>query len=252
MDQKNTLKEKLLSEVDSGYIREVLLAVNNTPRYEVFSKSDSSLIEFASRKFTIDQVNVIRRNFVWNRPATGVGSMFRDKNGKELGDIFIDYVKPTKFAKEFRANGRLCDIAYLNKDGLLVAVEIKANGDKVANAVSQCEDYSAWANMVYLLIEKKKLADLSKIEMPRNVGIVVFDGKKFVEVRKAKQVDHGVDSYIDLLNASSVRKLSSELHLSTRGTKSQLKERVNNALKPSNGVLAKNAEKAVKNALFLY
>jgi hypothetical protein len=252
MRERLFMKERLLSEIDDNYIRQVLLATNNIPRYEIFSKSNQSLIKFASKKFTKEQIDIIRRSFVYNKSANNVGSMFREKNGRELGDIFIEFIRPVAFRKEFRAYNRVCDIAYLNSEGSLIAVEIKANGDKIKNAIDQCNSYSRWANFVYLLIEEKKIKELSRVKLPNHTGIFVFDGINFKKIKEAKRLEHEFENYLVLLNASSLRRLASKFHLTAKGKKILIRELIEHKIKSINNIFIKNIDKEIKMAMLDY
>lgn len=220
-------KALLLQKMDTGYLRDFLVSYNNTPRYECLSKSDAELIKHAGQKFSEAELNKIFSYYLLNKPAAEIADNLRQKSGKEITRLFISNLKPgEKIRTEFLANGRLCDIVLLDTEKSLVAVEVKANGDKIKSAISQCEDYKQWAEFVYLLIEEKKLSELEKIKLPNKVGLIVFDGKNFIKQIEAQKINQPVEKFITLLSTRSLPQILGELRLKKSGTKAELQKRL--------------------------
>lgn len=220
-------KAVLLQKMDVNYLRDFLVGVNNVPRYECLLKSDEALIRYASQKFSDAQLNKLFSHYILSRPASDIANQLREKNGREIARQFVEGLPVGEKSKlEFLANGRLCDIVVFNSDGSLVAIEVKANGDKIKPAVAQCKDYAAWADLVYLLIEEKKLPELEKVGLPNGVGLIVFDGRRFIEKKKAKKLEQPLEKLIDLMGTKTLSKLLGALRLKKSGTKVEMQKRV--------------------------
>lgn len=220
-------KELLLQKIDTAYLRDFSVGFNNTPRYECLQKDDSELIKYFSQKFSAEQLNEILSSYLLDKPASDIANKLRERNGKEITQQFVLQLKPgEKAKKEFVADGRLCDLLLLNAAGELVAIEVKANGDKVQPAVSQCEDYKKWAEKVYLLIEERKLPELKKITLPGDVGLIIFDGTNFSAKVQARKIAQPIENFVMLMPTRTIEKLLGELRLKKSGKKPELQSRL--------------------------
>lgn len=215
-------KTSVLERIDENTLLQILIKLNNTPRYDVLSKDKDEFLKYAASKLTKEQALIILRGLNYQgKTIDDVAKEIKEKSGSELRSLFIKSLANVKFRKEFRVGNRQVDLAYLLNNNI-IAVEVKANGDKIEAAKSQCDDYSKWANYVYLLVEGKKEHELSKADLGDFVGVLVYNGTKFVELKKAKLLEHGLDVYMNFMNSKSLRNLAKSCGVKSDGTKESI------------------------------
>jgi len=224
---KQISKVEIIKKIDFDYFSKVTLAQNNCPRYEFLSKSNKEMIDYYSNKYNRKQVVEIWKSFVIGESPSDVASRLKEKSGKDLATVFAMNL-PEKYRpeKEFRVGNRFCDLVFLDNEGLINAIEVKANGDIIASAIEQTRDYSVWANKVWLLIEEKKLKKAKRINLPQYVGIIVFQNKKFHVDRDAEIIEHDSVDYLNIMSVSGLKFLAKLFRVKMTGTKKEIKDRL--------------------------
>lgn len=219
-------KEDVLKRIDTGYLRDLLLNSNNSPRYNCLLESDQEILAHAKEKFNSKTTQLIFRGYMAQRSSKNLAQELREKNGKEIAAVFKNSL-PSKFTvkTEVKANNRICDLVYLDMDGNIHALEIKANGDKISNAASQCSDYSKWADFVHLVIAEKKLSELKKVNLDSMVGILVYyPDRGFITLKKAQKLEQHPSRILDLMVLRLLKRLAVLWKVSSGGKKREIRD----------------------------
>jgi len=220
-------KEELVKRLDPNYLEEVTLALYNSPRYDFLSKSERERVEYYASRYR-EQLVDISQSFVIGKKPSEVASKLKESSGKELARLFIRSLPKGRCdpKMEFRVGDRLCDLVYLDSEGDINAVEVKANGDKLSPAVGQTADYSLWANKVWLLIDEKKISELERVELPEYVGVLVYRTNTFEVMKAPKRIHHDITEYLPLLTVTALKNLAELFGIKKAGTKEEMKDRI--------------------------
>lgn len=222
-------KHQILQNVNSDYLREVYLYVNNT-RISYPSGNREELLNFLCRRFTKKELEEINRGFVLNLDSVEVADEIRERNGKELCEIYIESIGNShKVFREVQIQDMICDLMLVDKTNWeITAIEIKANGDELKRAVVQCRDYAQWADYVYLLIEEKRRHEVECLPFKKNgIGLITYENG-FKTCWKARKNEIYREYLIRSLSTDRLRDLLSRHGLSKTGLKRDLIERVKN------------------------
>ena len=205
-------KTELLRQVDLENLRKVAMLTNNVPKYNLLDKSKEDLIVYLSNKFNTKKLHLIMRELMVGKEVQKIAERLRERNGIELSKIFIQKMEGVvSYKREINVGNRIADLAFLKRNGNLIAIEIKANGDNVKKAISQCRDYEEWADFVYLLIESKKMQELEKIKANFDkTGFIVFfeDSGKFKIIKEAGANYPSIDELTKRMPVRSLRELA--------------------------------------------
>lgn len=171
-----TTKSEILEKIDKDYLQSLSISICNVPRYFYLYEEKSNIIKTLNNKLTKEQVTKIYRFYLMDYTSEEVAKFVKEPNGKDILFHFIEnnnrFKKSDFFLSEVQINGKRCDLVHVdNKYKMLDAIEIKANGDKLDNALSQCKFYSKWSDRVWLLTGEKHFKNMNKLEKFKNNGI---------------------------------------------------------------------------------
>lgn len=105
----------------------------------------------------------------------------------KLIDFLFDNVSCDLIINEppFLRGKRWADLVTIS-DNFTTGYEIKSEYDNLQDIIEQITDYCKVYNKVYLVINEKFIKNQKIKQIPKNVGIIVFNDKSFSIKRKAK------------------------------------------------------------------
>ena len=121
--------------------------------------------------------------------------------------------------------GKRCDLVHIDQNyKVLDAIEIKANGDKLDNAFSQCKFYSKWADRVWLLTGNKHFKKINELKKFRNygIGLIVYNSSKNIKVVWNPKNNILSPEILNFLPVIYLKNIAGRNNLTTSSTKKEL------------------------------
>lgn len=222
-------KDDVLSRIDRQYLARVSKSVNNSDRTEIYSHEGEEFNQYIKNKFTTDELVAIWQEYMLCNLPEAPAERIRERGAPELIDVYISGHIEDEFFIEHRIAGVSCDLIQVKDvESRLVAIEVKSNGDDLRRAKFQCQQYSNWANEVYLLGEAEK-SKSGIDELPSWIGVLtVGDGGPRVE-REPDKLQHTVPELLSLMTVSQLKRVLKSVDRKVGGRKENLLERAENA-----------------------
>lgn len=250
-------KRSLVEKIGLEYLSDVTLAAYNVPRYGFLGKTNEELIKFFQSKYTVNQLYRILQSRLESKSASITAELLREKNGKELARKFIRRLPESAYPRlEFRLGHRICDLAFIDKEGDINAIEIKSNGDKIQVAKEQTRDYTQWADKVWLMVEDKRLEEAKNLGLDKGIGLISYKennkSQPFEVVTEPSRVNHSLEEYLELLTFKALKIVAKIIGVKQAGTREDLRKNILNALnKCPNTLMQDSIDLVVKREILL-
>jgi len=229
-------KAEILEKVDKDYLQSIAISICNVPRYFYLYEDKNEIIKTLSNKLTKEQIMKIYRFFVMDYPPEETAGILKEPNGKDILFRLIENNKPFKttdyFISEALIQGKRCDLVHINNQFKnLDAVEIKANGDKLDNAVEQCTFYCKWADKAWLLTSEKhfKKKTIMKAVKRRGIGLMIYSNNNIEIIWKPK-VNELTPYVLDYLPLNHIKNIAKRNKLSANMKKQDLVKQLSSIL----------------------
>jgi len=182
---------KINSKEDRDFLENIVMLVNNVPKYNFVNMANEDFIKYLKRKFIKNKLDLIYQYMIIRKSPEELVKIIKDIGGFAIAKEYVKKFNNKRFFISFekKIGKRYCDIIiYDQLRDKLIAFEIKSNGDKLDDANSQLMDYSMWAEEVYLIVDnRKKYEKILEKGTKLNFGIIVYNQKqnKFKMIRKS-------------------------------------------------------------------
>lgn len=198
---------------DRDFFERLILLTNNVSRYAFVRMSDDEFNNYLKRKFRKKILRNIYEQMIIGVTPEEIAQNIKDLDGFGIAKEYSKFKEKEGFIFSFekKIGKRFCDLVGYNKNkDLLIAFEVKSNGDNTNNAKYQIIDYFKWANEVYLIVDNRKKYDkLLSEKMKNKFGIIIYNQKtnKFQLMRKSEKVRHEFDKIKKLISKTKLKRI---------------------------------------------
>jgi hypothetical protein len=192
--------------------------------YQHYSRG--KLLDIVSNKLTVDEIENVRSGYLLCKNAEEIAFDIKPTDTKKIRTLVGNHFAE-QAVYEAKVDGRYCDIVFPDT---LIAVEIKSARDKIDRAVDQVEDYSIWADKVYLAYDQNHRGSIPPKLVDSGTGLLEVEDGELEEVQKPHERETGKEELLPKFTLEYLRYLSKRHDLAYSGKKYKVIHRIKSHL----------------------